>query len=203
MSESRVINSSSLKDSIPTEVGIQAAKYVSKIARDEAVDIALAGGIALHIFGFTRATTDVDMVARAVLSLEARERLSVGGESYDVPVTDRIVSVDVIVRTDELAKIYETALAQAKPTDLGINIISPEWLVVMKHFAARAKDQIDVIWLLQQDGLVDRQNLEAGLTEAVGAQSAFFIMADLKSEFDYADFLKHREQNKYGGESGE
>lgn len=171
---------------------------VTGVANENNITIALAGGIAMHIYGFTRATTDVDMLAQAVLPLESQSKLSFGGENYQVNVSERTVSVDVIVRNDELAKIYETTLSQANETNIGINIISPEWLVVMKYFSALAKDKIDLIWLLQEDGLVDRKLIESNLTDAVGAQSAYFIYSDLSSEFDYADFLKHREKSKYG-----
>ena len=192
------VNSSSVKKSIPTEIGIEAAELVTKVAKEQNIAIALAGGIAMHIYGFTRATTDVDMLAQAVLPLPSVGELNFGGENYQVTVSERVVSVDVIVRNDELAKIYQTALNQAKETDIGIKIISPEWLVVLKYFSARAKDKIDVIWLLQEDGLVDRQLIESNLVDAVGKESAYFIFNDLKSEFDYADFIKHREKSKHG-----
>jgi hypothetical protein len=191
------INSSSVKESLPTEVGIEAAEMTAKVATDNGIACALAGGIAMHIYGFTRATTDVDMLAQEVLPLESQGELSFGGENYKVKVGARTVSVDVIVRNDELIKIYETALDQAVETDIGLKIISPEWLVVMKFFSARAKDKIDLIWLLQEDGLVDRKLIECNLNDAVGKQSAYFIYAELKSEFDYADFLIVREKNKY------
>ena len=191
------VNSSSVKKSIPTEIGIEAAELVTGVANENNIAIALAGGIAMHIYGFTRATTDVDMLAQAVLPLQSLNDLSFGGENYQVTVSERTVSVDVIVRNDELAKIYQTALSQAKETDIGIKIISPEWLVVMKYFSARAKDKIDVIWLLQEEGLVDRKLIEGNLVTAVGKESAYFIYNDLKSEFDYADFIKHREKSKY------
>lgn len=192
-----IINSSSVKESLPTEIGIAAAEIAAKIADENGIACALAGGIAMHIYGFTRATTDVDMLAQAVLPLESIEELSFGGESYKIDVENRTVSVDVIVRNDGLSAIYQTALSQASETDIGIGIISPEWLVVMKYFSARAKDKIDLIWLLQEEGLVNRELIESNLTDAVGSQSAFFIYSDLKSEFDYADFLKQREKSKY------
>ena len=192
------VNSSSVKKSIPTEIGIEAAELVTGVANENNIAIALAGGIAMHIYGFTRATTDVDMLAQAVLPLKSLSELSFGGENYQVTVSERVVSVDVIVRNDELAKIYQTALNQAKETDIGIKIISPEWLVVMKYFSARAKDKIDLIWLLQEEGLVDRKLIESNLVTAVGSESAYFIFNDLKSEFDYADFIKHREKSKHG-----
>lgn len=190
------INNSSFKASIPTEVGIKAAETTAKIADDNGIACALAGGIAMHIYGFTRATTDVDIVAQTVLPLTSHGELNFGGESYRVKVGKRTVTVDVIVRNDELKKIYETALAGALETDSDVKIISTEWLVVMKHFAARAKDKLDLIWLLQQDGLVDRKLIEKNLIKAVGKKSAFFIYKELQSGFDYADFLLHRETSK-------
>ncbi len=190
------INSPSVKASIPTEVGIEAAEVTAKLARESGISCALAGGIAMHIYGFTRATTDVDLVAQMVLPLTSHGELNFGGESYRVKVGKRTVTVDVIVRNDELKKIYETALADALETDSNVKIISTEWLVVMKHFAARAKDKLDLIWLLQQDGLVDRKLIEKNLIKAVGKKSTFFIYKELQSEFDYADFLLHRETSK-------
>ena len=69
-------------------------------------------------------------------------------------------------------------------------------MIVMKHFAARAKDKLDLIWLLQQDGLVDRKLIEKNLIKALGKKSAFFVYKELQSEFDYADFLQLREASK-------
>lgn len=147
----------------------------------------------MHIYGFTRATTDVDMLARAVLPC----RIDFGGEGYDVLVEDRSVSVDVIVRDDK-AKIYQAALEQAKTTDRGLKIVSPEWLVVMKHFSPRAKDKIDLTWLLQEEGLVDRKQIESNLIDAIGEDAAFYVAANLDSDYAYADFLKAREKGKQG-----
>lgn len=190
------INTSSVKDSIPTEIGIEAAEVAAKVAGENGIACALAGGIAMHIYGFTRATTDVDMLAQTVLPLESHGELNFGGESYRVKVGKRTVSVDVIVRNDELQKIYETALAGALETDSDLKIISAEWLVVLKHYAGRAKDKLDLIWLLQQDGLVNRKLVERNLIKAVGKKSAFFIFKELQSDFDYADFLQLREKSK-------
>ena len=140
------INSSSVNASIPTEVGLKAAELTAKIADKNGIACALAGGIAMHVYGFTRATTDVDLVARKVLPLESHGKLNIGGESYRIKVGKRTVTVDVIVRKDELKKIYETAIGHAFETDSDVRIISPEWLVVMKHLAVRAKDKLDLHW---------------------------------------------------------
>lgn len=197
MSEDSIIDSSKLKASISTAVGIEAAKAVAGVASENDIDIALAGGIAMHIYGFTRATTDVDMVARSVLPLPKQRELDFGGEGYEIAIAEGNVPVDVIVRADRLAKIYNAALEQAQMTDVGVRIISPEWLVVMKHFSARAKDKIDLTWLLQEEGLVDRKLIEKNLIEAIGEDAAYYVVADLESDYVYADFLKERERSKY------
>lgn len=197
MAEGSTIDSSKLKASISTEVGIEAAKAVAGIASENDIDIALAGGIAMHIYGFTRATTDVDMVARSVLPLSKERELDFGGEGYEIKIAEDTVPVDVIVRDDKLIKIYSAALDQAKMTDFGVRIVSPEWLVVMKHFSARAKDKLDLTWLLQEDGLVDRTLIEKNLIDAIGEDAAFYVVADLESDYIYADFLKEREKAKY------
>lgn len=196
MSDNSKINTSTLRDSIPTEVGIKAAEFVTLIANENDIAIALAGGIAMHIYGFTRATTDVDMLAKSVLPLEVKRPIDFGGEGYEIEVEERTVPVDVIVRNDKLSKIYQAALSHAKLTDLGIKIVSPEWLVVMKHFSPRAKDKIDLTWLLQEEGLVDRELIQKNLIEAIGEDAAYYVVADLESDYSYADFLKVREKGK-------
>lgn len=190
------VNSSSVKSSIPTEVGIKAAEIAARLADENGIACALAGGIAMHIYGFTRATTDVDLLVSETLPLDSKKKLSIGGESYRVKVGRREVQVDAIVRNDELTAIYQTALANALETDADVRIVSPEWMAILKYFAGRAKDKLDLIWLLQQEGLVDRKQVQKNLVKAIGKQSAYFVYQEMKSDFDYADFLKVRERSK-------
>jgi hypothetical protein len=196
MSPKVKISSSALSRSIPTEVGVKAAEIASDLAEANGIVCALAGGIAMHIYGFTRATTDVDLIASDRLPLASKKKLTFGGESYRIKVGKREVQVDAIVRNDELTAIYQAALADALETDANVKIISPEWMAILKHLAGRAKDKLDLIWLLQQDGLVDRKKVQKNLVKAIGKQSAFFVYEEMKSEFDYADFLKMRERSK-------
>ena len=190
------VNSSSVKSSIPTEVGIKAAEIAARLADENGIACALAGGIAMHIYGFTRATTDVDLLVSETLPLDSKKKLSIGGESYRVKVGRHEVQVDAIVRNDELTAIYQTALANALETDADVRIVSPEWMAILKYFAGRAKDKLDLIWLLQQEGLVDRKQVQKNLVRAIGKQSAYFVYQKVKSDFDYADFLKVRERSK-------
>ena len=70
-------------------------------------------------------------------------------------------------------------------------------MAILKHFAGRAKDKLDLVWLLQQDGLIKRKQVEKNLIKAIGKKAAFFVFKEMQSEFDYADFLKVREKQKY------
>ena len=191
------INSSTTKESISTETGIEAAQVIGEIADIENLDFALAGGIAMHIYGFTRATKDVDLISTDVLPLENFGLLDIGGESYRINVKGKIVTVDWIVRDDKLRRAYQMALKEALETDIGLKIISPEWLTIMKFFSARAKDKLDLIYLLQQKGLVDRKQIKRNLIKGIGEDATFYVWQEIESEFTYADLLNKKEKNKY------
>lgn len=190
-------NSAPEAQSISTEAGLAAARQIAKVAEKEGVDFALAGGIAMHLYGFTRATTDVDMIASDLLDLEAARDLSFGGESYPVNVGERSILVDWIVRDDELADFYEAALADAWPSDAGLPIITPEWLVILKKLADRGKDHLDLLWLLRREGLVDRQKVETLAREHFG-RFAFILLNDLEAIYLEADIMKSKDERDEG-----
>lgn len=193
----KIIKSNSSKETIPTDIGIKAGLLLAEIAEKEAIDWAFAGGIAMHIYGFDRATTDVDIVSNQALNIDSTETLSFGGESYRVEVGEKSVTVDWIVRNDEFSKFYFPALEKAVKIESGIRIIAPDWLVILKHLAGRPKDQLDLIWLLQQDALVDREKVIENIKSVLG-EFAIYLLNDIQSEFDYADVVKMRgERSKY------
>ena len=193
----RIIERNSRVETVSTEVGIEAGLTLAEIAAKDNIKWAFAGGIAMHIYGYVRATTDVDVIANDLLDLESDKNLSFGGESYRVKVGSRLITVVWIVRNDENTKFYVPALAEAVEVKNGIRIISPEWLVILKHLSGRPKDQLDLIWLLQESELVDRAVVEENIKRVLG-EYATYLIKDLQSEFDYADLLKMRgERNKY------
>ena len=108
-----------------------------------------------------------------------------------------MITVDWIVRNDEDQKFYVAALADALEIENGVRIVSPEWLVILKHLSGRPKHQLDMIWLLQESDLVNREKVEENIRRVLG-EYATYLMRDLQSEFDYADVLKMRgARNKY------
>lgn len=137
--------------------------------------IALIGGAALHFYGSDRFTKDVDFIsddtrpADESSDLEAISRLSFGGRRYMAPGG---IPVDVIVREDHSAELYEAALDSAEPTEEGFLIVTPEYLAAMKFDAARPKDQTDLLWMLAQGDLVNVKKAAAIIEKYCGGHRA-------------------------------
>lgn len=179
--------------SISTEDGLAAALQIAEVAKQQGVACALAGGIAMHLYGFTRATTDVDLIGAQALNLTATRKLSFGGVTYPAKVGERLINVDWIVRDDETAEVYQAALADAVPSDVGLSVVTPEWLVIMKKLADRGKDYLDLLWLLRQDGLVDRARV-AQLLRALFGRGAYWPIQNMKSLYLEADLMRAKDE---------
>jgi hypothetical protein len=184
---------SSGEEAIDPQAALQVAKQVIAEAEAAGQRAALAGGMAMQLYGFTRATKDVDVVASDYLSLKAHEPLEFGGRIYKVRVGEKEIEVDWIVRSDDKRLVYEAALAGAEMTEHGFPIITPEWMVILKYLAGRGKDHIDLMWLLQQPGLVSREKV-ISLVESLMGSTAFWAKQDMESVFMEADFRKQREK---------
>jgi hypothetical protein len=188
-------NSSSAKQSISTEEGIKAAEEVMRLARNSKIDCALCGGLAMHIYGFTRATVDVDFVAARTLTLPRIKRLRMGGETYQLKVGSKKIDTAWIVRDDDKKEIYEVALSDAESTEDGIPIITREWMVILKYLAGRGRDQIDLSWLLREKGLVDRDLVKKHIRDFFG-RFAYWPLADMDNLFLEADVMKARDEER-------
>lgn len=178
------------KQSISTEEGLEVAKAAGQAAREQGIICALAGGLAMHLYGFTRATTDVDFIADKLLGWVAKDKLSFGGETYSASTGKREIDLDWIVRDDFFREFYEAALRDAVRTDEGLFVISPEWMVILKYIAGRGKDQIDLLWLLQQPNLVNRDEVRGYLTAVMGEKAAALPLRELERLFLQADISR-------------
>ena len=127
----KLIEKNLAKQTVSTETGLRVADKLKEIAEKENVDFAIAGGLAMHLYGFERATADVDFIANRRISLEVKRHLSFGGERYEVEIDGKKIDADWIVRRDKYAEIYKQALKDAAEIN-GRKILSPEWLVVLK-----------------------------------------------------------------------
>ncbi len=177
---------------ITTAQGIEAVLSLTEIAKENNVKWAIAGGIAVQIYGFTRATTDVDALASGLLPIPRKSELTFGGESYLVAIDGENITVDWIVRNDSYDDFYQAALNAAIEIE-GISVISPEWLAILKHLANRGKDELDLMWLLREPNLIDRELMFENLRKVRG-RYADTIIDGLKGDCLYADVMKAKDE---------
>ena len=188
-----IVRRNAARVTISLSDGLAVAETLGQIARRERTPWDLAGGMAMQLYGFIRATEDVDIVtSRALRSVESQRQSSFGGETYHVELADgRTVEADWIVRDDDLAELYATALQEAVIIE-GVSVLSPEWLVVIKKLSGRAKDEMDLLWLLRADDLVDRDQVIALLQRLYG-RGAHWPIRDMQAFFLQADFMSERD----------
>ena len=175
MSENEIIERVQKNVEAPTvssDTGLEAARELGKIAETEQIEWAIAGGIAMYLYGSPRLTKDVDIIAAKPLSLAWDAPLNIGGGSYTVTVGKYKVTVDWTVRRDGYSKYYKAALTEAISMPDGFRLVSPEWLVIMKMFAGRQKDYDDAVFLLRQENLVNRPQVKQNIVR-VGSEDAW------------------------------
>ncbi len=172
---------------IATDVGLEAAQKFGALAAKEDIEWALAGGLAMHLYGSPRLTKDVDIIASQNLSLTPKHRLSFGGSSYALQVGKYEVQIDWIVRSDGYQKFYRAALKDAIKLPNGLRIVTPEWLVILKFNAGRQKDLDDIIFLLGQEKLVDRPTVKRKVIETASEDAWLVMLSGFRRLCDLAD----------------
>lgn len=172
---------------ISTDTGLEAAQKVGQLADQEEIEWAVAGGLAMHLYGSPRLTKDVDIIASEHLSLTPEHRLTFGGSSYKLQVGRYAVQVDWIVRNDGYQKYYRAALKEAIKLPDGIRIVTPEWLVILKYNAGRQKDLDDIVFLLKQEKLVDRPRVKEKVIETAGEDAWLTMLPGFRRLCDLAD----------------
>lgn len=178
---------------ISTDTGVEAAQQAGRLADQEEVEWAVAGGLAMHLYGSPRLTKDVDIIASKHLSLTAEHQLTFGGSSYTLPVGKYAVQVDWIVRNDGYRKYYVAALQEAIELPNGLRVVTPEWLVILKLNPGRQKDYDDIVFLLKQQKLVDRPTVKQKVVATTGED---VWLASFRRRCDVADG-KTTEPGKY------
>ena len=171
---------------------MEAAWEISKLARCQDIPHALCGGLAMQLYGFTRATKDVDFIGESSLNLPVVRHLSFGGEVYQKSG----IPIDWIIRSDEAENLYALALKASRNSRWAggvIPIITPEWMVILKKLAGRGKDEMDVLWLLRQPKLVNRSALLKSLKAAFG-KHAYWPIKDMEALFLEADLMKAKDE---------
>lgn len=172
---------------IATDTGIEAAQQMGQIAAREEIEWALAGGLAMHLYGSPRLTKDVDIIASRDLSLTPQHRLGFGGSSYTLQVGKYSVQIDWIVRNDGYQKYYRAALKDAIELSNGLRLVKPEWLVILKINAGRQKDLDDIVFLLGQEKLVDRPAVKQKVVETASEDAWLAMLPNFRRLCDLAD----------------
>lgn len=128
---------------------------VQKMSAEQGFTAALAGGVALQVYGSDLLTRDVDFVLDREpadkKNLRKARPLGFGGHSYVAP---NGAKVGLIVRNDDYAKLYQDALADLVMTSEGTPIVTPEHLAAMKLAAGREKDILALKWMIRRKGLL-------------------------------------------------
>ncbi len=176
-------------DLLDDESAMETIETVAKIAGENNIDWALAGGLAVILYGSDRLTKDVDFIASKKLPLKSEGSLVQGGERYTVKTAKRNVAVDWITRNDEAKKFYQRALKDAVMI-ADTPILTPEWLVILKHIAGHFKDQEDGVFLLRKQDLVDRQKIKQMIVEIGGNETWAVFKSGLERWYELADGRK-------------
>jgi hypothetical protein len=172
---------------IATDVGIEAAQQLGELAAQEEVGWALAGGLAMHLYGSPRLTKEVDIIASNHLSLTPKHRLRFGGSNYTLQIGKYEVPIDWIVRNDGYEKYYRAALQEAIRLPNGMRVVTPAWLVILKLNAGRQKDYDDIVFLLRQPKLVDRPTVKQKVVETTSEDTWLAMLPNFRRLCDLAD----------------
>ncbi len=172
---------------IATDTAIEAAQKFGELAEQEQIGWALAGGLAMHLYGSQWLTKGVNIIASKELSLTAKHRLSFGGSSYTLQIGKYEIPIDWIVRNDGYEKYYRAALKDAVRLPNGLRIVTPEWLVILKINAGRQKDLDDIVFLLRRKTLVDRPTIKRKVVETAGEDAWLAMLPNFRRLCDLAD----------------
>lgn len=173
-------------DLLDDESAMQTIETVGKLADENDIDWALAGGLAVILYGSDRLTKDVDIIASDKLPLKSEGILVQGGERYIVQTAKRVVAVDWITRNDEAKRFYQEALKDAVMIE-DVPILTPEWLVILKYIAGRFKDQEDGVFLLSKKGLVNRKKIKEMIIEIGNNETWAVFKSGLERWYNLAD----------------
>ncbi|HEX9927697.1 MAG TPA: hypothetical protein VGB02_04030 [Pyrinomonadaceae bacterium] len=175
------------------ESATQAIQIVAEIAKENGVDWALVGGLAMAIYGSDRTTKDIDIIADKLLPLENRGLLHQGGERYIIKTNKKAVAVDWIIRKDEFKKLFQEALNEAVEIN-GVPVLTPEWLVILKFIAGCFKDQEDAVFLLSRKGLVNRNLIKEKIIGHFGKAAWGLARHGYQRWYDIADGRTREEE---------
>ena len=154
---------SSKKKLLSPEVLEKAKKAVLAAAKKEGKEVALVGGYALQFYGSLRLTGDIDVITfEPIDALPVIKSLSFGGYKSEI----KGVPVDVIIRDDEFAPMYEEALYHSSK-----GIVPAEFIAAMKLASGRHKDLSDLEFLITEE-VIDVKATRKIIVRTLGVYAA-------------------------------
>lgn len=160
----------------PEEIDQTIDALMEAVAMQRSMKFAVAGGVALQVYGYPMPTKDVDILADKTFGdqphFEFDKPISFGGKAYVLRKNG--VKTDVIVRDDAYRLLYEEALKNSVEYN-GVPILSPEYLGVIKFCAKRSKDLKALAWLLGVPDLVDSGKAGLIVHRTLGGQYALDV----------------------------
>lgn len=175
------------KHMISTDTALEATRQVGQLAAQHRIEWAVAGGVAMYLYGSPRLTNNLDIIASDTLPLQSQRELGFGGERYAVQAGKYAVQVNWIVRNDGYQKYYRAALRQVVKLPDGVCVVTPAWLVILKYFAGRQKDLDDIVFLLRQRDITSRTTIKQKVIDTTGEDAWFGMLPGLRRLFDLAD----------------
>lgn len=160
----------------PEEIDQTITALEKAVALQPLMKFAVAGGVAMQVYGYPMPTKDVDALANKTFGdqpyFEFFRPLSFGGKVYVSHENE--VQLDIIVRDDAYTPLYEEALNH--PVQYGgVPVLSPEYLAVIKFAAKRPKDLRALAWLLGVPNLVDAKKAGKIVHRTLGGQYALEV----------------------------
>lgn len=132
----------------------------------------------MAMYGSPRLTHDVDFIADTTAGIVGAPLRRVGGLIFGGAACKLgKIPVDIIVRSDGYAALYDAALDNAGLVG-GVRVVTAPYLAAMKMAAHRDKDTVDLMWLLRH-GIPDLVATRCIVCEYLGGQFA-------AEEFDLA-----------------
>lgn len=166
---------------------LEALREIASVAKENGVHAALAGGLAMQVYGSDRFTKDIDVLCDEDMpQFPGRKRLTFGGRCTK---TSKGLPLDLIMRDDVYTQLYDAALNTARRIrGYPLPVATPEYLVAMKLAAAREKDVLDIETLVILNA-VDVKKARRVISETLG----YFAADEFMRTVELAEWKRGRE----------
>ena len=141
---------------------------IIKKLNEEKVDYALCGGLAVAIYGFVRATEDIDLLILLKDIVKIKNILMNNGYTIEAnPMTFRsdkvkieritkidqkkedAISVDLLLVTPEIEKVWDS-IQTLIWNGMELSIVSKQGLIDLKKLRNSKQDQADIEYLMKE-----------------------------------------------------